>query len=47
MEEVVKGCDALSGLSLVRARAAESYARKAPAAFDAKAAWARFDELMA
>ncbi|HVY85217.1 MAG TPA: beta-N-acetylhexosaminidase [Caulobacterales bacterium] len=45
MQDVVKGCGALAGLSLVRARAAESYARRTPAELDAKAAWARFNEL--
>ncbi|HWA00908.1 MAG TPA: beta-N-acetylhexosaminidase [Caulobacterales bacterium] len=46
MEEVVQGCRELSGLPLVRARAAESYGKRAPAGFDAKAGWARFGELM-
>lgn len=47
MVEVVKGCVTLSGLSLVRARAAECYAKRAPQAFDAEAGWARYRLLMA
>ena len=47
MVEVAKGCVTLSGLSLVRARAAESYAKRAPQAFDANAGWARYRRLMA
>ena len=46
MEETATGCVSLSGLSLVRARAAESFAKRAPDAFDADAGWARFRELM-
>jgi beta-N-acetylhexosaminidase len=46
MEAVAKGCTPLAGLSLVRARAVESYAKRAPQAFDVEAGWARFRELV-
>jgi beta-N-acetylhexosaminidase len=46
MVEVAKGCTALDGLPLVRARAVESFAKRAPDAFDAEAGWARFRELL-
>src|SRR5262249_31980319 len=46
MVEAAKGCQSLSGLALVRARAAERFAKQAPAPFDAAAGWARFNELM-
>jgi beta-N-acetylhexosaminidase len=46
MEAVASGCGELSGLALVRARAVERYAKRAPKAFDAEAGWARFKELM-
>jgi beta-N-acetylhexosaminidase len=46
MEATARGCETLSGLPLARARAAEAYAKRAPEAFDAKAGWARFNELM-
>ena len=35
----------LSGLSLVRARAVESFAKRPPREFDAEAGWRRFKEL--
>ena len=47
MEEAARGAVTLSGISLVRARAAESYAKRAALAFDAEAGWARFKTLMA
>ncbi|MES1159053.1 MAG: beta-N-acetylhexosaminidase [Terricaulis silvestris] len=46
MQETAKGCVELSGLSLVRARAAERAAKRTPDAFDAAAGWKRFKELM-
>lgn len=45
MEETVKGCAPLEGLALVRARAAEGFAKRPAKAFDAEAGWARFREL--
>jgi beta-N-acetylhexosaminidase len=46
MEEVAKGCGALDDLALVRARAAESFAKRPPDAFDAEAGWKRFSALL-
>lgn len=46
MQQTAKGCRTLDGLSLVRARAVESYAKRAAAPFDAEAGWARFRQLM-
>jgi beta-N-acetylhexosaminidase len=46
MEEAAKGCRPLDGVSLVRARAVESYAKRPARAFDADAGWARFRQLM-
>jgi beta-N-acetylhexosaminidase len=46
MEAVAKGCLALDGLSLVRARAVERFAKRPAGEFDAKAGWARYKELM-
>jgi len=46
MQEAAKGCVALSGASLARARAAERDAKRTPDTFDVKANWARFEELM-
>lgn len=45
MQETVKGCAPLEGLALVRARAAEGFAKRPSKAFDAEAGWARFREL--
>ncbi len=47
MEAAAEGCSELQGLSLVRARAVERFAKQKPADFDAEAGWARFRELMA
>ncbi|MEZ5994568.1 MAG: beta-N-acetylhexosaminidase [Hyphomonadaceae bacterium] len=47
MEATVKGCHALAGVGLVRARAVEAYAKRPARSFDAEAGWARFKELMA
>lgn len=46
MVETAKGARALSGLSLVRARAVESFAKRPPRAFDAGEGWARFRQFM-
>lgn len=46
MEAAASGCVALEGLPLVRARAVESFAKRAPGEFDAQAAWARFNALL-
>ncbi|MEJ0061207.1 MAG: glycoside hydrolase family 3 N-terminal domain-containing protein [Terricaulis sp.] len=46
MEAAALGCVTLAGLSLVRARASEAYAKRAPEAFDAPSGWARFNELL-
>jgi beta-N-acetylhexosaminidase len=46
MQETAKGCRALSGLSLVRARGVEAFAKRPAQDFDADAGWARFKELM-
>jgi beta-N-acetylhexosaminidase len=46
MQQTANGCRELSGLSLVRARAVESYAKRPANAFDADAGWARFKKLM-
>jgi beta-N-acetylhexosaminidase len=46
MEAVAKGCLALDGLSLVRARAVERFAKRPAGEFDAKAGWARYKELL-
>jgi beta-N-acetylhexosaminidase len=53
MREAIPGCPPLAGLSLVRARAAEAFAKRAPESsgessggpFDAEAGWRRFREL--
>lgn len=47
MEDVAKGCNTLDGLSLVRARAAEKDAKRAPDPFDAEEGWARLNKLLA
>jgi beta-N-acetylhexosaminidase len=47
MQETAKGCLKLSGPSLVRARAVESFAKRPAREFDAEAGWARFRQLMA
>ncbi len=46
MEATLTGCPTLAGLPLVRARAAEAFAKRPPLAFDAALAWARFQALM-
>jgi beta-N-acetylhexosaminidase len=46
MEETALGCHALSGISLVRARAAESFAKRTPDEFDAEAGWRQFKNLL-
>lgn len=46
MQETAKGCRPLEGLSLVRARAVEAFAKRPAREFDAEAGWARFNELM-
>ena len=46
MEAVVTGCTPLSGLSLVRARAVEAFAKRPAGEFDAEAGWARFKHLL-
>lgn len=46
MEAAAAGCSVLSGLSLVRARGVESFAKRPPREFDPKAGWARYKELM-
>lgn len=46
MQETVKGCAPLAGLALVRARAAEAFAKRPAKPFDAEAGWAKFRELM-
>lgn len=47
MYEAVSGCETLAGLSLVRARAVEAFAKRTSREFDAEAGWARFRELLA
>jgi beta-N-acetylhexosaminidase len=47
MQDTAKGATTLAGLSLVRARAVESFAKRPPREFDAKAGWARFRQFMA
>lgn len=47
MQEVAKGCRALDGMALVRARAVEAFAKRPAREFDADAGWARFKELLA
>lgn len=46
MEETAKGCGPMEGLSLVRARAVEGYAKRSPRPFDAELGWKRFRELL-
>jgi beta-N-acetylhexosaminidase len=46
MQETAKGCRPLEGLSLVRARAVESYAKRPARPFDAELGWKRFAELL-
>jgi beta-N-acetylhexosaminidase len=46
MQQAAKGCRTLEGLSLVRARAVESFAKRPPREFDAEAGWARFQDLV-
>lgn len=47
MEAVAAGCSMLRGLSLVRARGVESFAKRPAREFDASAGWARYKVLMA
>jgi beta-N-acetylhexosaminidase len=47
MAEAAAGCQTLEGLSLVRARAVEAFAKRPAEAFEAEAGWARFKDLMA
>jgi beta-N-acetylhexosaminidase len=47
MQAAAKGCRALDGLPLVRARAVEAFAKRPPREFDADAGWARFKQLLA
>jgi beta-N-acetylhexosaminidase len=46
MQETAMGCRPLAGLSLVRARAVESYAKRVPTPFEAELGWKRFRELL-
>lgn len=46
MAETVAGCGELDGLSLVRARAVEAFAKRPADEFDAEAGWARYKALM-
>ncbi|HYD86829.1 MAG TPA: beta-N-acetylhexosaminidase [Vitreimonas sp.] len=46
MQETAKGCRSLQGLSLVRARAVEAFAKRPPREFDAEAGWVRFKQLV-
>lgn len=47
MQITAKGCHDLAGLSLVRARAVEAFAKRPPREFDAAAGWAQFKQLLA
>ncbi len=47
MIATANGCGALDGIALVRARAAEGFAKRTPLPFDAEAGWARLRELLA
>lgn len=46
MQATASGAAPLEGLSLVRARAVEAFAKRPPGEFDAEAGWARFGQLM-
>ena len=46
MQETAEGCRPLGGISLVRARAVESYAKGPARPFDAETGWKRFRELL-
>jgi beta-N-acetylhexosaminidase len=46
MEETARGGTPLSGLSLVRARAVESFAKRPAQPFDAEAGWRTFNDLV-
>lgn len=46
MQETAKGVCVLEGVSLVRARAVESFAKRPARPFDAAEGWARFKDLM-
>jgi len=47
MQQTAKGCRALEGEALVRARAVEAFAKRPAREFDAEAGWARFKHLLA
>ena len=47
MRETAGGCFALDGMSLVRARAVEAFAKRAPEPFEPEAGWVRLQELLA
>lgn len=46
MQLTTRGCRALDGLPLVRARAVEAFAKRPPREFDTAAGWARFKDLL-
>lgn len=46
MIQTASGCGDLAGLSLVRARAVEAFAKRPADEFDAQAGWVRFKELL-
>lgn len=46
MQETARGCRSLEGVSLVRARAVEGFAKRPPRPFDAETGWKRFRELL-
>jgi beta-N-acetylhexosaminidase len=46
MNLTARGCRKLDGLSLVRARAVEAFAKRPPREFDAEEAWARLKEMI-
>jgi len=46
MQDTLEGCRQLDGVSLLRARSVERFAKRAGEPFDAEAGWARFDQLM-
>lgn len=46
MQAAAAGCATLDGLSLVRARAVESFAKRPAGEFDPQAGWARYKDLM-
>ncbi len=46
MLQTAEGCGTLEGISLVRARAVESFAKRAPHVFDAESGWKRLRKLL-